>query len=451
MSYQAVVRPDAKAASEQMHTECSVKFFANKSASSLTDAFRLIARGLNLLSLLVEMGVAFLFLPLLRRHRPVQGRRILILGYFGLGDAVMFLPALRRLRHRFPDAAITVVTSPQTAASEIFSLSGGVTDFIFFEFKTAAFSERWRLNSALIRRGFDTALCLYTSPVAYFTRFLCFVPARIGHRVAWQNWWRPRPNFLFNYPAELSTDRSHETERYLKLLAAAGIDLPDASGSSDISGTPNIYLSVSSERIRQARGRLEAVGVEPNGLFIGLHPAVGASQPWRQWGIERLTAVAQKLLAGFPATILLFGSDGDAPLLRRLASELGHRAQALIPQETALPNASAIETTAAYLSLCRVLIGNDGGICHLATACRVPTVRVFGMSDYWGYRALDPVHRDLWKGLDCSPCIKLGNIQSGYNVLTCGHRNCLRLISVEEVYDAAAATLAPNAPDAPHP
>src|SRR5208282_6747495 len=48
--------------------------------------------------------------PLPRRSEAKTGRRILVRGTNWLGDAVMTTPALLRLRERFPDAHIALLT-----------------------------------------------------------------------------------------------------------------------------------------------------------------------------------------------------------------------------------------------------------------------------------------------------------------------------------------------------
>ena len=48
--------------------------------------------------------------PLPRRSEAKAGRRILVRGVNWLGDAVMTTPALLRLREKFPDDHITLLT-----------------------------------------------------------------------------------------------------------------------------------------------------------------------------------------------------------------------------------------------------------------------------------------------------------------------------------------------------
>jgi heptosyltransferase-2 len=91
-------------------------------------------------------------------------------------------------------------------------------------------------------------------------------------------------------------------------------------------------------------------------------------------------------------------------------------------------------------------VGNESGLGHIAMALGIPSVRIFGMTDYASFRALDAGHTDIRKDLPCSPCFVLGQIKKqSLNMHTCGHRNCLNTISVEEVFSAVAEKLPSHA------
>jgi ADP-heptose:LPS heptosyltransferase len=454
----------------------------------------------------------------LRASKPLQApQRILLFAFMGLGDAIMMLPMLRLIKAAFPHASITALTTLPSPAHEILTLSGCVEEILFFNFKQASARERWAINASLEKRKFDAVLCSYIAPLPYFVRAVAGIPVRIGHTFPQQSWQNPSFGILFSHPVALHPDdHRHETERY-RLL---GVELVQHFLSGKLSGklssAENISMTASAldelcygdithaaillhpheSSVEDARRVLRAWNIpfdERNGTpdeksgddsgnardaalcpIIGIHPAVGATQPWRQWGIERFVAVAHRLMVEHHASILLFGSDADAPLLLSMqqkllsllhssdttstsdttftppiSSQLQARVHIVTPSTTSLPTSTdqtsqptrlPLEVTMGFLCHCHVLLANDGGIAHLANACGVPTVRIFGMTDYHGYRTLDKdTHTDLWLGLPCSPCMGLGVIKRTNNTLnltTCGHRNCLRLIEEDTVLKA---------------
>ncbi|MGH7256573.1 MAG: glycosyltransferase family 9 protein, partial [Nitrospirales bacterium] len=82
---------------------------------------------------------------------------------------------------------------------------------------------------------------------------------------------------------------------------------------------------------------------------------------------------------------------------------------------------------------CALFIGNDNGPMHIAAAVGTPVLGLFGPSDpaVWGPRGNG--HVVLYKGLDCRECFHP----------TCdrGEENCMRQISVDEVFEAATRLL----------
>ena len=71
------------------------------------------------------------------------------------------------------------------------------------------------------------------------------------------------------------------------------------------------------------------------------------------------------------------------------------------------------------VSACDALVGNDTGTMHLAAACGVPTVTLFGPTDpeKWNPLTSTPV---FLKDIPCRPCYYLGSMPA------CTHFSCLR-------------------------
>ncbi len=63
-----------------------------------------------------------------------------------------------------------------------------------------------------------------------------------------------------------------------------------------------------------------------------------------------------------------------------------------LPGERALDLAGAVDLpcAAACLRRCRVFIGNDSGLMHLAAAAGTPTLGLFGPSEEWRYAPWGP-------------------------------------------------------------
>jgi len=170
--------------------------------------------------------------------------------------------------------------------------------------------------------------------------------------------------------------------------------------------------------------RLPSPGPAPVHGAVVLHP--GASSGSRRWPAERFAAVARALSrAGH--RIVLTGTPGEEALRRGIAAEAG------LPAE-AVPDTGLLEL-AALVAEAAVVISNDTGTSHLATAYGTPSVTLFGpvSPDLWGPPKNRPQHVALWHGTGNRPGDAHGRVPDPR----------LLQITVREVLDAVSAVLRP--------
>src|SRR5882724_7836547 len=111
----------------------------------------------------------------------VEPRRILIRGVNWLGDAVMSTPALQRLRERFPNAHIAMLTQENLAG--LWKYQPSINSVIHFSPGDSIFSISRRLQG----EKFDTALVMPNSPRSALEVWLAGIGQRIGYRRSWRN------------------------------------------------------------------------------------------------------------------------------------------------------------------------------------------------------------------------------------------------------------------------
>jgi ADP-heptose:LPS heptosyltransferase len=70
---------------------------------------------------------------------------------------------------------------------------------------------------------------------------------------------------------------------------------------------------------------------------------------------------------------------------------------------------------------------------HIAASLGVPTIAIFGSTDPKLTGPLGDNVRIIKKGIECSPCFER---ECKY-----GHYNCMKMITAQDVYDAATAFL----------
>ena len=115
----------------------------------------------------------------------------------------------------------------------------------------------------------------------------------------------------------------------------------------------------------------------PKDRFVLLHPGSGGKQ--KLWAVAGWLSVINKLSAHSNIRFALLQGPADAGIVQQLHSQL--ESHSLIPVEN-----WQLGKLAALMRQADLYLGNDSGITHLAAACGIPTVALFGPTDpnIWG-------------------------------------------------------------------
>ncbi len=323
-----------------------------------------------------------------------------------LGDAVMCLPTLERLRAAHPECAWTVLARP--AVAPVFTLAQlGLT------VRTLPPPPSLRLEKVSGAPP-DLVLVLPNSFYAALLAWRMGAKQRVGYA-------RDRRGFLLRPAVPVPvTIPAHESFYYLELARRAGLiaDLPP-----DSAPTLRVPLHPDPDAVRTWRRRLGS------GAAVALH--VGASfGTAKRWLPERFAELAAAL-ANDGAQVVLVGGEGE----REVAREV--RMLAARPSEIKnLAGETTLPSLAALLGAVDLLVANDSGPMHLAGAVGTPVVALFGSTnerETYPLTAAGKLRLLKVPGIECSPC-KLRECPID-------HR-CMTRMSVAEVLAAARAMLA---------
>jgi heptosyltransferase-2 len=312
--------------------------------------------------------------------------RILVRATNWVGDAVMSLPALAAVRQRFPEAHICVLARPWVAglyrsepfADEIISYHprsglGGVAD-------------RWAAARKVREGRFDCALLLQNAFDAALIAWMAGIPRRIGYS-------RDGRGLLLTEAVavpEKGEIPPHESFYYLELLRRAGWTGP-------LPAAPLIRLA-GAERARAA-GRERFEGEGWGGPIIGLSPGAAFGTA-KQWLPERFADAAAALARRLDARVALFGSGGERPLCETVMQPIesaGIEARNFAGQTT-------LEEFIERAAACVMMLTNDSGAMHIASALGVRTVTVFGATNHVTTGPTGPLARVVRVPVDCAPC-----------------------------------------------
>jgi ADP-heptose:LPS heptosyltransferase len=153
--------------------------------------------------------------------------------------------------------------------------------------------------------------------------------------------------------------------------------------------------------------------------------------PLRRWDPERYVELARRLITAFPEVWVGFtGARDEAPVIDQLVAKVGHARCFSLAGKTTLRQLMVL------YCLAEVLVTNDSGPAHFASLTPIRTVTLFGPETPLLFAALTPRNKPLWAGIACSPCVSaVNNRQSA-----CTNNVCMQRISVEEVFEAVAAS-----------
>jgi heptosyltransferase-2 len=348
--------------------------------------------------------------------RGAAPRRILVIQLDHLGDAVISLPMLSRLRERFPMAAIDALCGVWNR--ELFAATGLVERVHVLRFNR--FARDWRrvalfwplallLTALKLRKRYDLAIDVRGEfPLAWFMWILA-ARRRIG-------WVCGGGGFLLTDSVPYLPGRPEHLSR-LALLQAIGID----AGLHDGEGR----LPPGAEARAAVRQRLDGLP-RRHGPLIVVHVAAGT--PAKNWPVASWQRLIGRLTRHHQAIVVLVGAAGDTPRARQVKSGLSRQ---------------RVHDWVGQLSLCELValleqadlfIGADSGPAHLAAAAGTSTLVLFSGTnriEQWRPRGTKVVV--LSRAVTCAPCAR--------KRCPLADHPCMTGISVEAVSRAAARLL----------
>ena len=304
-----------------------------------------------------------------------------------MGDFILTLPAIAALQEAFPKARLTVAVSPAVyplaarllLGVNVFTLSGS-----FFRFL-----------SVLRKEEFDLAVFFRPRMRTALTAFLAGVPRRLG--TGYRGY-----SFLYNlkhYEHRQAAEKN-EADYSLSLLQPLGIEKPlrfDAIGID----------------AKEAGEAVKKFELDFSKKWIAIHPGSGASSP--NWPRENYIGMAEKLSgAGF--SIVWTGT----------ASELS----GINGPGVLLAAKTEIWDLACLYYLCKLVIAPSTGPLHLAALVGTPVVGIYSPIRVNSPRRWGPLGL---KAKTLVPPVPECSCATG----KCRRGNCMELLSVEDVFQAA--------------
>ena len=335
--------------------------------------------------------------------------RILVRGVNWVGDTVMTYPAVERLKGRFPRSHLAILVRENLV--DLWKTVPYVDEVIPFQQKRG-WNGVWgdlRLSLLLKKKGFDLAVIFPRSFRSAYPISLARIPIRLGYQDEGR-----------------SLLLTHKIRRTGKILNAHRIhyyqNLIDTFGFDERVNPPRIFLR--EEDRDWATERLRDLHLLNGRPLIGMNPGAtyGLAKCWYPDGFGEL---GRRLVQKRNASILLFGAEGERATAKGILDFIKEGVVDLTGKTSLLQ-------LAALLERCQVLVTNDTGTLHVATAVGTPVVAIFGPTNPGATGPWGEGHAVVKREVPCSPCLE--------RVCPTDHA-CMRKISVEDVEKAVGNRL----------
>ncbi len=300
-------------------------------------------------------------------------KSIIIFRALQLGDMLCAVPALRALRHAYPNAKITLTGLPwEQLFQERFS--DYIDDFIWFPGypglpeQTLKPGDFTAFLADVQQRKFDLAIQLQGNGSIVNPMVELFGAATTaGYFIS--NDYAPNKEYFMEYPHYGS-----EITRHLQLMEFLGV--PKQGDELEFPLAEEDYASWQALNL----------GLQP-GRYVCVHP--GSRGYWRQWPTLNFAAIADFCtLQGFK--IVVTGTEAEKVITKEVIAQMNSKALDLTGKTNLGAIGLLIKNSAALISNCT-------GVSHIAAAFKTPSIVISmdGEPERWG-----PINKHLHKTIN---------------------------------------------------
>jgi len=307
-------------------------------------------------------------------------KKVLVAAPNWIGDAVLALPAIARVRELFPASRITISGLPHIC--ELFRESPYVNDMRIYSGSLLS------TVSDIKKCGFDLAILLPNSFRTALIVYLARIPLRCGYN-------RDGRGIMLNMAIKVDarTKKLPQTEYYMNIVNYI-------FGDGVFSGEQKRkeWLHLSQGELQHANEILHNFNIPSGSLIIGINPGAAYGSA-KRWHPERFALLCRTLVNTHNAKVIVFGSQQEM----NIAAEIVNLSQVPV---ISMAGKTSIRELMSLIKQCSIFVTNDSGPMHIAAALNIPIVAIFGSTDPEKTGPMGNNHIVIKKDVDCSPCFK---------------------------------------------
>ena len=348
------------------------------------------------------------------RRRPADRatiRKILFIKLWGMGSITLSEPALRWLGEKYPRARIDYLTLRRNR--DLFALIPAVG-----QVHTVSFQSLWKLAGQTL--GTILKLRRERYDLIFDGEFLVNFSGLVARAAGGEVWGFDGPNCLKRQLQDVSvpllSDR-HTAAQFLDLVAGPGR-----------SSRPRPRLRLPVQAVDRTLTGTDGKPFYPFGnQYVVLNINASALAIERRWPRRRFLQLAEELMKTYSFQLVLIGSASERSYVDSFERKL-----VASQRVTNLSGCLSIPDLALLLSRARLLISNDSGPIHVASALDLPLVGFYGPETPVRYGPLSSRRLVFYENLGCSPCM---HPENGKSVQCPNSVACMRSIDAARVME----------------
>lgn len=314
--------------------------------------------------------------------------KILIIALSGIGDALMFTPALKLLRAQLPDAQIDVLVMFK-GAKDIIINNPNLNNVYHFDFLKEGSVKSLKYILSL-RGKYDTSINVYPSNRKEYNIINFLIGAKNRAAIKYLRKKFSNLGFLNNVTVT-ENDSIHNVQTNIKLI--------EKLLNKKFDEEPALKLFITEEDDIRAQKFFSENNILKDDLVIGFHPGCATLKNHikRRWEPEKFAELGKRLVEEHQVKILIFGGSDEDELKNSVKVKIGS-------QDAFAVNTNGVLQSSAIMKRCSVFITNDSSQMHIASALQLKVVAIIGPTNPHYIHPWKTEHKIVTLNLDCAPC-----------------------------------------------
>ncbi|OGX06307.1 MAG: hypothetical protein A3G87_07535 [Omnitrophica bacterium RIFCSPLOWO2_12_FULL_50_11] len=278
-------------------------------------------------------------------------RRILVTRIDRIGDVILSTPVFQAIKKRFPKSYVAALVLEE---NEVILHRNPWIDQVIVYDKKGSHKNWWRtaqFGFGLKRYGFDAAIHLHPTNRVHLISYFAQIPIRIGYR-------RKIHSVLTHMIEEKKWQGAkHEAEYNFDLLVLIDVPKPERF---------ELFFGLDVQEKERLRNLFRTDLGTP---YVVFHPS--ASCPSKIWLADRFGAVADALAAQDGMTPVIIGEGRGVDDAEKMQKSMQRKA-------VNLAGTLSLGMLGWLLKDAELLVSNDSGPVHVASALGTPVISIFG-------------------------------------------------------------------------